>query len=103
MTYINSPTPSQHANPTPWKPEKTYKDLELQFSNLTDKNAESARRYEESVRKYLNEYHEQIQNAVRNTFGEFDSKLKDFAQSMTEAVVNLTDAVEELNTKNTKW
>ena len=43
-----------------------------------------------------------IQNAVRNTFGEFDSKLKDFAQSMTEAVVNLTDAVEELNTKNTK-
>ena len=52
--------------------------------------------FAKSVKTYLDEYHHNTQTAMQGTFGEFDSKLKSFAETLASAISELNDAVSEL-------
>ena len=78
---------------------RTYEQLANQYKNLLDTNAESATQYEKSVKRYLTEYHTSINGAIHSTFSAFDTQLKDFAESMTDAIRDLEEMLEKIDDK----
>ena len=75
---------------------KVYENIALQYDNLLNKNKQSIEEFAKSVKTYLDEYHHNTQTAMQGTFGEFDSKLKSFAETLASAISELNDAVSEL-------
>lgn len=78
---------------------ETYQNISNQYSALLDKNKQSIDEFSKSVKIYLDDYHRNTQDGVQKTFSSFNGELSRFASSMTEAIRELDDAIEQLSAK----
>jgi len=75
--------------------KNTYQDLANQYKDLLETNEESMKGFESQ----LNEYKTSMASGVRDTFAKFDGELGKFAASLSSAVGELNDSIEELAEK----
>lgn len=78
---------------------ETYQNISNQYSTLLDKNKQSIEEFSKSVKMYLDDYHRNTQDGVQKTFSSFNGELSKFASTMTEAIRELDDAIEQLSAK----
>ncbi len=67
------------------------------FNDLTDRNSDIVDKFMQNVNRSLNDYHNEVDNAItKRILPKLDSTLGDYAHKMSEAIVSLSDAIEEL-------
>ena len=67
------------------------------FNNLNEKNTEIVDRFSSNVDRSLNEFHKEIENAIKgNIIPALNNSFAEFVQSMSEAILTLSEAIDEL-------
>lgn len=67
------------------------------FNNLNDRNSDTVEKFMNNVDRSLNDFHKQIENAITgNIIPPLNNSFGDFAQKMSEALITLSEAIDEL-------
>lgn len=67
------------------------------FNDLNEKNTEIVDRFSNNVDRSLNEFHKEIENAIKgNIIPALNNSFAEFVQSMSEAILTLSEAIDEL-------
>lgn len=67
------------------------------FNNLNERNTQIVDRFSNNVDRSLNDFHKEIENAIKgNIIPALNNSFGDFAQKMSEALITLSEAIDEL-------
>lgn len=67
------------------------------FNDLNERNTETVDRFSKNVDRSLNDFHKEIERAITgNIIPPLNNAFQEFAQGMSEAIITLSEAIDEL-------
>jgi len=83
--------------------QELLKDMKTEFGDLADKNSDTLDEFSKKVDTFMNDYHQHVEQFIKNeVIHQLDNSLGDYAHKMGEAILELSDAIDELREKEIK-
>ncbi len=79
--------------------EQSAKVLQETYKVLINENNENLEKLGESMSKWLGEYDSQVHSTMQGSLNEVQGALSNFANTLTQSMGSLEDAIESINTK----
>lgn len=77
--------------------------MKQEYQELADTNSDTVDRFAGKVDTFMNDYHRHVESAIKDkVIHQLDNALSAYAQTMAEAITNLSEAIDELREKKDK-
>lgn len=84
-------------NETIYNTKELLSHMNDDFNDLTKRNTETVDRFSENVDRSLNDFHKEVERTIiGNIIPPLNNSFAEFAQSMSEAILTLSEAIDEL-------
>lgn len=78
-------------------------EMRNSFGELAEKNSDTVDTFSTKVDKFMNDYHKHVERAIQdNIVHQLDNAFAGFAREMAEAIMTLSEAIDELREKEIK-
>lgn len=99
----NLQTADANLNTTLENTKNVLLEMRNSFGELADKNSDTIDIFGTKVDKFMNDYHKHVERAIQdNIVHQLDNAFAGFAREMAEAIMTLSEAIDELREKEIK-